>query len=158
MPDPAQPTESAVPTDPAVPAYLADPVLDRIIRCVSQVLAKPATEIHPDSRLIDDLGADSLDLVELMYVLEDEFSIHLDKQDLSLSAQLGIPEEEVHERDVIKPKALALLRERYPQAHELLRDGVTRPQLATLLTVESLAAGLRNKLPAQDATEDVSHV
>ena len=124
---------------------------DRIIRCVAQVLAKSADAISPQSRLIDDLGADSLDLVELMYVLEDEFAIKLDKQDLSLSAQLGLPEEEVHEREVIKPKTLALLRERYPEAQELLREGVTRNQLAPLLTVEALACGIDHKLSAHEA-------
>jgi acyl carrier protein len=133
---------------------MSDPtVLERITRCVAQVLAKPVDEIRPDSRFIDELGADSLDLVELMYVLEDEFHIHLDKQDLSLSAQLGLPEEEVHEREVIKPQALALLREKHPHAQELLQPGVTRAQLAALLTVQSLADGLSNKLSQAEKDE-----
>lgn len=118
----------------------------RISRCVAQVLAKNPAEVLPQSRLLDDLGADSLDLVELMYVLEDEFAIKLDKQDLSLSAQLGLPESEVHTNDVLTPKALEILRQRYPQAEALLRDGVTRARLAPLLTVEALAIGIDNKL------------
>ena len=128
-------------------------VQDRIIRCVAQVLAKPVADVGPQSRLLDDLGADSLDLVELMYVLEDEFAVKLDKQDLSLSAQLGLPEEEVHDHEIIKPKALALLRERYPHARDLLREGVTRTRLAPLLTVEALALGIGKRL----ATKEASH-
>ena len=134
-----------------------DPDCKRIIRCVAQVLARPEAEIRPSSRLLDDLGADSLDLVELMYVLEDEFSIHIEKQDLSLSAQLGLPDEEVHEREVLKPKALAILRERHPKSLELLYEGVTRAQLAPLLTVESLAVGLRNRIAAQAAEKAAPH-
>ena len=126
-------------------------VQDRIIRCVAQVLAKPADQVSPSSRLIEDLGADSLDLIELMYVMEDEFGMKLDRQDLSLSAQLGLPDSEVHQNEVLTPKALAMLRERYPQAHELLREGVTRTKLASLLTVETLAIGIANKLAAQGA-------
>ncbi len=118
----------------------------RIIRCVAQVLAKDPNEVAPHSRLLDDLGADSLDLVELMYVLEDEFALKLDKHDLSLSAQLGLPESEVHKNDVLTDKALELLRQRYPQAQALLQEGVTRARLAPLLTVEALAAGIDNKL------------
>ncbi len=133
---------------------LVESVQDRIIRCVAQVLAKSPGVVSPESRLIDDLGADSLDLVELMYVLEDEFSVKLDKQDMSLSAQLGLPESEVHEHEVLTPKALALLRERYPQAQELLREGVTRARLAPLLTVAALASGIEKKLGAKE----VSHV
>ena len=131
----------------------ASPTIERIIRCVAQVLARNPGEVSPQSRLIEDLGADSLDLVELMYVLEDEFAIKLDNQDLSLSAQLGLPENEVHQNDVLTPKALTLLHERYPQAAALLHEGVTRARLAPLLTVEALAAGIGNKL----AAKEVSH-
>src|SRR5512141_3528438 len=109
----------------------ATDTVQRISRCIAQVLAKNPTEVTPQSRLLDDLGADSLDLVELMYVMEDEFGMKLDKQDLSLSAQLGLPESEVHQNEVLTTKALALLRERYPQAQELLKEGVTRARLAS---------------------------
>jgi acyl carrier protein len=138
--------------DQTQPSAAALSVQDRILRCVAQVLAKTPEQVSPQARLIDDLGADSLDLVELMYVLEDELGMKLDKEDLSLSAQLGLPENEVHENEVLTPKALALLRERYPQAQELLRDGITRMRLASLLTVESLAAGIEKKLAAKEAS------
>lgn len=127
---------------------MSDPICDRVAKCVGQVLALAPDSIEPHSRLIQDLGADSLDLVELMYVLEEEFSLRLDKQDLSLSAQLGLPEEEVHQKEVVTPKALQLLRERYPNAGDVLRDGVTRAELASLLTVAALAESMRKKLPA----------
>lgn len=138
-----------------MPDAVASPdTLQRISRCVAQVLAKNPTEVTPQSRLLDDLGADSLDLVELMYVLEDEFTLKLDKQDLSLSAQLGLPESEVHKNEVLTPKALEVLRVRYPQAEALLQEGVTRARLASLLTVEALAAGIQNKLGSKNALKE----
>jgi acyl carrier protein len=130
----------------------SESVTTRVARCVAQVLAKPPGEISPESRLIQDLGADSLDLVELMYVLEDEFGMHLEKQDLSLSAQLGLPESEVHQNEVLTGKALQLLRERYPQATDILVEGATRARLATLLTVEAVAFGLAKKLEAKGSS------
>jgi acyl carrier protein len=140
-------------SDPQAPPTVEtvqETIGERICRCVAQVLAKAPGEISPKSRLIEELGADSLDLVELMYVLEDEFAIKLDKQDLSLSAQLGLPENEVHQNEVLTPRALELLRARHPQSLELLREGVTRARLASLLTVEALAAGIENKLAAKE--------
>jgi acyl carrier protein len=136
---------------------VTETVEQRIIRCVAQVLAKNPAEVPLQSRLFEDLGADSLDLVELMYVLEDEFTIKLDKQDLSLSAQLGLPESEVHQNEVLTPKALELLRQRYPQAGALLDEGVTRARLAPLLTVEALAIGIGNKVAGKDVAKEVSH-
>lgn len=125
---------------------MSDDIVARISRRVAEVLALEADQVTPTSRLIDDLGAESLDLVELMYLLEQEFGIRLSKDDMSLSAQLGIPEEEIHDREVLTPRALELLRQRFPDAGALLRRGIMRRHLAALLTVEEVARSVRRKL------------
>lgn len=121
-------------------------ILERIKKCVAEVLAVAPAAISAQSRLIDDLGADSLDLVELMYLLEQEFDLRLSKNDLSLSAQLGIAEEEVHIDEVLTPKALELLRRRFAHAADFLVEGITRNQLAALLTVDEIAKVIAGKL------------
>jgi len=121
-------------------------IVDRVSKRVAEVRALDVSEIKPESRLISELGAESLDLVELMYLLEQEFKIRLSKDDMSLSAQLGIPEEEIHDKEVLTPKALELLRQRFPKAEEDLKDGITRRHLATLLTVEEVAQSVQRKL------------
>ncbi len=120
--------------------------VERVKKCLAEVCALDEKEIRSDSRLIDDLGADSLDLVELMYLLEQEFSIQLEKNDLSLSTQLDMPEHEVHQNEVLTPKALAGLRDRFPHAMDLLVEGTTRVQLAPLLTVGEVARSVERKL------------
>ncbi len=72
----------------------------RVALRVAEVLALDPEDVLPGSRLMDDLGADSLDLVELMYLLENEFDIRLTQQDMSLTAQLGISEEQIHTNEV----------------------------------------------------------
>ncbi|MEW6363900.1 MAG: phosphopantetheine-binding protein [Acidobacteriota bacterium] len=120
--------------------------VERVTKCLGEVLALDPKTITADARVIDDLGADSLDLVELMFLLEREFSIRLDKRDLSLSAQLGLTEQETHHEEVLTPKAMSLLRERYPLAADRLRDGMTRKDLAVLLTVGEIAWSIDRKL------------
>ena len=44
---------------------------------VAQQLGVEVSEIHTDSSILDDLGADSLDVVELVMQLEDEFDIEV---------------------------------------------------------------------------------
>jgi hypothetical protein len=44
---------------------------------------------------------------------------------------------------VLTPAALAALRARFPEARELLKDGITRRHLASLLTVEEVARAVR---------------
>ena len=118
----------------------------RVARCVAEVLARQPGEVKPGSRLMSDLGADSLDLVELMYLLEQEFDIQLSREDLSLSAQLGIPEEAIHHDEVLTPRALELLRLRFPGSQKILVEGIQRKHLAALLTVEEVARAVDRKL------------
>ena len=123
-----------------------DSIVSRVGKCVAEVLALEPAAVRRTAPLMDELGADSLDLVELMYLLEQEFDITLAKKDMSLTAQLGLPEEELHQEEVLTPCALELLRERFPGAGEILREGIMRKHLAALVTVEEVARVVERKL------------
>ncbi|MCF8008847.1 MAG: acyl carrier protein [Halanaerobiales bacterium] len=56
-------------------------VYDRIVQVVSEELAISEEEITEDASFIDDLGADSLDVVELIMALEEEFDIEIPDED-----------------------------------------------------------------------------
>jgi acyl carrier protein len=49
-------------------------VLDRVRKIVVEQLGVDENEVVPTASFVDDLGADSLDLVELVMSLEEEFS------------------------------------------------------------------------------------
>lgn len=55
-------------------------LIARHARAVSSVAGR--AQIGPDSRLIDDLALDSLDLVSLLVNIQDELGIELDLEDL----------------------------------------------------------------------------
>lgn len=50
-------------------------VEQRVIKIVTEQLG--VQDVSPDSTYIDDLGADSLDTVELVMALEEEFNIEI---------------------------------------------------------------------------------
>ncbi len=50
---------------------------ERVIGIVAEQLSIGADEIKNESSFIDDLGADSLDTVELVMALEEEFNIEI---------------------------------------------------------------------------------
>lgn len=50
---------------------------DRIRTLISRNLSVAEEDVVPTASLIDDLGADSLDTVELVITLEDEFAVQL---------------------------------------------------------------------------------
>jgi acyl carrier protein len=49
----------------------------KIRKVIAQQLSVSEENITPDARFIDDLGADSLDTVELVMALEEEFSVDI---------------------------------------------------------------------------------
>jgi acyl carrier protein len=54
----------------------------RFRKCAVEVLSVEESAVVPDAKFGDDLDADSLDLVELVMALEEEFDIEVPEDDL----------------------------------------------------------------------------
>ncbi len=57
-------------------------LFDRFKKCAVDVLAVDAAKLTMTARFKDDLGSDSLDLVEFVMALEEEFGITVPESDL----------------------------------------------------------------------------
>ena len=57
-------------------------MLERVKEIITEQLNLDGVEITEESSFKDDLGADSLDLFELVTALEDEYSVEIDSEDL----------------------------------------------------------------------------
>ena len=64
-------------------------VQDRVRQLIADQLRQPLVKVANDAHLIDDLDADSLDIVDLTIAIEEEFSTD--------DNQLEIPEEDAAE-------------------------------------------------------------
>jgi acyl carrier protein len=56
-------------------------MLDKVKEVVVEQLDCDIAEVKEDSKFIEDLGADSLDVVELVMALEEEFDIEIPDED-----------------------------------------------------------------------------
>ena len=54
----------------------------RFRKCAVDVLSVPEDKVVPEARFAEDLEADSLDLVELVMALEEQFEITVDESEL----------------------------------------------------------------------------
>ena len=54
---------------------------DELKKVLVEVLSAKEEDIKAESKFVDDLGADSLDLVELIMALEDKFEIEISDED-----------------------------------------------------------------------------
>jgi acyl carrier protein len=57
--------------------------IDKIKKIIASQLNINEETIKDDSRVIEDLGADSLDIVEMLMTLEEEFGINIPDEDTS---------------------------------------------------------------------------
>ena len=57
-------------------------MLEKVQNMLAEALNIPVAKITPDSKIVDDLGADSLDVVELLSRLEDEFGVVIPDEDI----------------------------------------------------------------------------
>jgi acyl carrier protein len=70
-----------------------NPIYQRLRTLTVDVLDLRDDQVEPSARFTDDLGADSLDLVELVEALEEEFGVRIDDEELADIATVG----EAHE-------------------------------------------------------------
>jgi acyl carrier protein len=58
----------------------AETTEQKVRRIIMERLSKSEDEVTLDARFIDDLGADSLDVTELLMALEEEFNVDIDDE------------------------------------------------------------------------------
>jgi acyl carrier protein len=56
-------------------------VEDKVKKIIAEKLSVELEEVVPDASFVDDLGADSLDLVELIMSMEEEFDVDISDED-----------------------------------------------------------------------------
>ena len=61
----------------------------KIVDLIAEKLCKKKDQVTLTARLVEDLGADSLDVVELIMAFEDEFGVSLPDEDISSMKTVG---------------------------------------------------------------------
>ncbi|MBO5744018.1 MAG: acyl carrier protein [Clostridia bacterium] len=64
-------------------------VFEKIRKIIADQLGADETEITMESTFIEDLGADSLDVVELVMAIEDEFDMEIDEDEAEGISTVG---------------------------------------------------------------------
>ena len=75
-------------------------MLEKVIAIIEEQLNLDGSDITESSSFKDDLGADSLDLFELVMALEEEFGTEIPSEDLEKIATVGDVIEYLKEKDI----------------------------------------------------------
>lgn len=68
---------------------MAPSIEQRLKELIVQQLGVDESAVVPEAKFVDDLGADSLDLVELIMALEDEYGIEIPDEDAEKIVTVG---------------------------------------------------------------------
>ncbi len=119
-------------------------VLDRVRAVVADALYLDADEVQRGSSLMKDLGAESIDFLDIIFRLEKEFSIKLPKGDLEKRARGGLSDEQFAVDGRLTAAAIASIKKAMPEVGpaEFSRSLLVRdiPSLFTVGTFERMVS------------------
>src|ERR671919_55911 len=97
-------------------------------------------EATPDATLMDDLGAESIDLLDILFRIEKSTGVKIEAADLGDHIQGGIPDDEFSdENDVLTAKGAEQLSRVMPQTSDQQIEGkVKADEVIGLFTVQNL--------------------
>lgn len=100
-------------------------------------------DIPGDASLINDIGADSLDFVEIVYIIEKNFGVKLQTSELIGG---GSNEEEIFDSGQLTAKGLNEIKSVFPKSGNRFKEGMTKAEMFSVLTVSDLANIIDMKL------------
>jgi acyl carrier protein len=121
---------------------MKDETFERVKRAIEDTLAlepEQAAKVTPATNLIDDLGAESLDFLDLLFRLEDEFGIVLPQREFQDADRLGLKDTDLASPDgTLTAAAIERLRALLPEADgRRLKPGLKKNEIVRCLTVQS---------------------
>ena len=121
-------------------AATPDEVLEAVQAAVSGALGVDEEEVTPEATLMGDLGAESIDLLDVLYRIERRLKVKIQASDLAAHVQGGIPDEEFgDEAGIITPVGLAQLHKIMPQIDpDALAGKLEAEKVMSLFTIQNL--------------------
>jgi acyl carrier protein len=121
-------------------------VLDDVRQMIAEVLALDLEEVTAAALFFDDLGGESIDLLELSFRFERHLGVRVRFNDFTANII------ELDDEGRLTPSSLALLKARFPFLK--LEGFDTRPlaRKTDLLTVEAIAGFVQAALDTRDAS------
>lgn len=120
-------------------------VYEKVKEVLENALGVDEDEITPDAKLEGDLGAESIDYLDIQFQIEKTFGIKFDATEMNPQSQLNDPE--LVEDGKVTDKGLAKLREALPHLDlSGFEDDRSVENLGGYFTVNSLVKFVQSKL------------
>lgn len=125
-------------------------IFTELKECLVDCIRVDEEDIKLDARLIDDLGADSLDFLDILFSLERKFNIKIQQGEIEKIARQGIADNEFEENNLLMEKGAQRLREILSEIPaEDISVGMHISQIPYLFTVETFMKIVERALDAK---------
>lgn len=113
-------------------------IFNKVKEIIIDVLVIDEDKVQLTSRLIADLGAESIDFLDLVFQLEKEFSIKIPRGQLEKNARGDLAEAEFEQNGVLTEKGLIALKNYLSEVpQEYFKSTMKTNEIPTLFTVET---------------------
>jgi acyl carrier protein len=121
----------------AAAAVSSPQVPDQVRQIIADALGKGHDEVAVTSSLMEDLGAESLDFLDIVFQLEQTFAIEITRGEMERAARGDMTDEEFAPGGVISEAGLTRLRELMPEAGARIKPGLRPRQILSLFSVQT---------------------
>lgn len=119
-------------------SQLSDAQIGEAVRkIVAESLGRKLDDVKHDSVLMADLGAESLDFLDIVFRIEREFSIEITRGEMERASRGEMSQEEFAPGGVISEAGLARLRELMPEAADRIKPGLRPSTILTLFSSQT---------------------
>ena len=130
-------------------------VFEKLLPLIREVTGARAEQITMASGLMADLGAESIDLLDLSFLIEEMFEVTIEADEFEREASERVPGGEYERNGVLTEAALQELRRSLPEVPpEKLSLGLKKIELPSVLTVGVFVHLIRRKLDAGEVEAD----
>ena len=113
-------------------------VYPKVKEIIADVLVVDEDDVTLDRRLIVDLGAESIDFLDLVFQLEKEFGIKIPRGQLEKNARGDLTQDEFEKSGVLTPKGLAALKNYLSEVpSDYFKPNMKVNEIPMLFTVET---------------------
>lgn len=120
-----------------------------VCEIVAEALGCEREDVKLTSILMDDLGAESLDFLDIVFKLEQTFGIQITRGEMESAARGDMSEDEFAPGGVISDAGLERLRELMPESSDRIEPGLRPVQILSLFSVQTFANIVVRKLESE---------
>ncbi|WP_133131091.1 acyl carrier protein [Legionella yabuuchiae] len=132
-------------------------VYPKVREIVADVLVIDEEEVSLNSRLIADLGAESIDFLDLVFQLEKEFDIKIPRGQLEKNARGDLAEDEFEKGGVLTDNGMQALKNYLSEVPaEHFKSNLKVNEIPTLFTVETFCKLIVSAVNEQKTAETVA--